>query len=77
LSIIVILLIKELIITVFKISYYDKKNKVLLKNKEYNISGVNIKKVMVIDSLIDLFTLLASPLILIKKIIEKILNLVF
>lgn len=69
-----ILLLKEIIISIIKINYYDKKFKIILRSDDYNINKGKLKREMVIDAIKNNFTLLASPCIILERLIIGVLK---
>jgi len=71
-------LLKELIITIFKINYYDKKFKKIIKDNLFGeFDKRMIKKNMVKDAIKNDFYLLSSPVLVLEKEIKFLLNCIF
>lgn len=73
----IIIFIKELMVSVDKINYYNKKFKIILRLDDYNRNVQSIKVCMVKDSIKNLFYVLATPCICLKIILNFILDKLF
>ena len=60
-----------------KISYYNKKFKIILDTNAYNENVQLIKGYMIKDAIKNLFYILATPCICLKKILDFILDKLF
>ena len=69
-------LFNEARITIYKINFYDKKFKELLK-RDSIIDKQKLKKDIVKDAIKNNFYLLSLPLIVLEKGINKVLNSIF
>lgn len=72
-----IIFIKEVIVSIDKISYYNKKFKIILDTNAYNENVQLIKGYMIKDVIKNLFYILATPCICLKKILDFILDKLF
>lgn len=73
----IIIFIKEVIVSINKISYYNKKFKIILDTNAYNENVQLIKGYMIKDAIKNLFYILATPCICLKKILNFILDKLF
>lgn len=76
-SILLVVVLYEIIISIIKIDYYNKKFKLILELKEYNINKDMIRKRMVIDALKNVFYLLGAPFLVLKYLMNLLLNKIF
>lgn len=67
----------EICISIIKISYYDKRFKLILNNNDNNINRDSVKKMMVIDAIKDIFYCLGIPFLFLEYLINRILDIIF
>ena len=69
--------LKEIVICVMKINYYDEKLKLISSNNDYTINRDIIKKKMVIDYVKDIFYCLGIPFLILEYLIKRFLDIIF
>lgn len=72
-----LVLLKEIILSIKKISYFDKEFKIILRKEDYNEDKDYLRRVMGMEAIKNIFYILAAPLLGLNFLINLILNKIF